>query len=68
MGLNNHHPKSIDKKLLRCPGCEKEFSGRDTVLIKDGLMFCPNCEVELKTITDGYRPTVRIVDEFVTIK
>lgn len=39
-----------DKKVIYCPGCEREFSVTDRIKIKGGLVLCPNCEVELKPI------------------
>ena len=53
-------------KVLRCPDCERKFSVTDTIKVKGGLVFCPNCEVELKPILLGLTPSLMIIDEFCT--
>lgn len=65
MNLNESKTKNKGlKKLFRCPGCEKEFTGMEKIFIKDGLIFCPNCEVELKPIQFGTHANLIIADEF----
>ena len=43
---NDHY-----RKVMCCPGCDRQFSRYDKVIIKAGLVLCPNCMVELKSIS-----------------
>lgn len=44
--MRNHH----SRKIKYCPGCDKQFSMYDVIVIKGGLIYCPNCAMELKRL------------------
>ena len=52
-----------NRKLMYCPDCEKEFGGTDQIIVRGGVVRCPNCEVELKPIRFGYTAKYSIVDD-----